>query len=417
MELILFEHISGYALFELKGKEDIVASKTSYMYADITRLLQILRPVSFFKFESPECASEHLDMLAQNKVHDDLKSFLSLNNAKVVHCDRSLVQPLTDAGFKIKQSDIIQRAIRLNQNKLLQANEEDQGRLVLSAAHSFSRRKIEYDVKKEDNQVIQSSLLVEQLEKDIDLYTRRLLNIYDFCFPELKELFLRTEDFIEAARILGDFRCGLEEKLNEVERRFGEEKRRRLGKKIEMTIGSEMEDGDIQNIVQIVKIIDDKIKMLAELRMYLEEKLFSISPNLVTLVGDTIASKLISQAGGLLNLAKCPSSTVQVLGAEAALFRSLKTKTATPKYGILFKSEPAMRSKGRNKGRIARFLASKISLASRIDYFGDERAGEYGKALKSLVEDKIRSFETCEDVERTDTILERVALRLQKLKG
>lgn len=416
MEFILFEHIDGYALFELKEKEDISAPKIGHFYADISRLLHILRLVSFFKFDNLECISDHLNMLAQNKVHDDLKNFLALNNVSVVHCDKSLAQPLCEAGFKPRQSDVIQRAIRLNQNKLLKIPEEEQRRHVLSASHSFSRSKIEYDVKKEDNQVIQSSLLVEQLQKDIYLYSKRLLNIYDFCFPELKEVFPETGSFIEVARILGDFRFNLEEKLEKVEDRFGEEKRRCLDKKFRTTIGNKVEDSDAQNIVQIVKIIEEKIRICSELQTYLRARLHVISPNLTALVGDRIASKLISQAGGLLGLAKCPSSTVQVLGAEAALFRSLKTKTPTPKYGILFNSEAARKTKDRNKGRIARFLASKISIASKIDYFGEEKDGEYGKALKSLVDDKLRSFDTHEDVERTDVILQRVAQRLRGLR-
>ena len=416
MEFLLFEHVSGYALFELKRQEDIVADKTSHSYADTSRLMQLVKLVSFFKFDDMECASEHLNMISQNKVHEELKSFLKLNNVEVVHCDRSLSQPLAELGFKTKQSHVLQRAIRLNQNKLLDITEISQKRLALSVSHGFSRRKIEYDVKKEDNLVIQASLLMDQLEKDIGLYSKRLSNIYDFSLPELKHVFTSVEEFVLAAKILGDFRTGLEAKLDEVETQFGREKRDILAMKIAMSIGSKIDDFDARNMCDIANIIEEKIRMQKDLLGYVQEKLDIIAPNLAALVGSTMAAKLIAQAGGLLNLAKCPSSTVQVLGAEPALFRALKARTATPKHGIIFGASAMQKTEDRNKGKVARFLASKVSLVSRIDCFSEEKTSEYGKALRKLVEKKIKSFTKEGNVEKTDDVLRKIALKLERLK-
>ena len=95
---------------------------------------------------------------------------------------------------------------------------------------------------------------------------------------------------------------------------------------------------------------------------YLQEKMASVAPNLATLIGDTVGARLISHAGSLTNLAKYPASTVQILGAEKALFRALKTKGNTPKYGLIFHSSFIGRAKQRNKGRISRYLANKCKL-------------------------------------------------------
>ena len=111
----------------------------------------------------------------------------------------------------------------------------------------------------------------------------------------------------------------------------------------------------------------------------------SVAPNLATLIGDTVGARLISHAGSLTNLAKYPASTVQILGAEKALFRALKTRGNTPKYGLIFHSSFIGRAGAKNKGRISRYLANKCSIASRIDCFSEAPTTIYGKKLKEQV--------------------------------
>merc|ERR1712090_103775 len=108
-----------------------------------------------------------------------------------------------------------------------------------------------------------------------------------------------------------------------------------------------------------------------------------------TLMGDTVGARLISHAGSLTNLAKAPASTVQILGAEKALFRALKTRGNTPKYGLIFHSSFIGRAGAKNKGRISRYLANKCSIASRIDCFSEESTTVFGSKLKEQVEDRL----------------------------
>merc|ERR1719247_528262 len=116
----------------------------------------------------------------------------------------------------------------------------------------------------------------------------------------------------------------------------------------------------------------------------------TVAPNLSTLVGDAVGARLISHAGSLTNLAKFPSSTVQILGAEKALFRALKTKGNTPKYGLIFHCGFIGRAAQKNKGRISRYVANKCSLASRIDCFSDVNTSVFGDKMKDQVEDRMR---------------------------
>merc|ERR1719284_2213264 len=131
-----------------------------------------------------------------------------------------------------------------------------------------------------------------------------------------------------------------------------------------------------------------------------------VAPNLCTLIGEIVGARLISHAGSLTNLAKYPASTVQILGAEKALFRSLKTKGNTPKYGLIFHSSFIGRAKQRNKGRISRYLANKCSIASRIDAFLDVQTSAFGEKLKEQVEDRLRFYEEGLPPKKNATVME-----------
>merc|ERR1712054_80282 len=122
---------------------------------------------------------------------------------------------------------------------------------------------------------------------------------------------------------------------------------------------------------------------------YLKAKMDLVAPNLSALIGEIIGARLISHAGSLINLAKYPASTVQILGAEKALFRALKTKGNTTKYGLIFHSTFIGRAQQKNKGRISRYLANKCSIASRIDCFSDEATTVFGEKLKDQVEERL----------------------------
>jgi len=159
-------------------------------------------------------------------------------------------------------------------------------------------------------------------------------------------------------------------------------------------MGMDVSAVDLLNIdmfaTRVVALADYR-KMVSS---YLEDKMASVAPNLATLIGDTVGARLISHAGSLTNLAKYSASTVQILGAEKALFRALKTKGNTPKYGLIFHSSFIGRAGSKNKGRISRFLANKCSIASRIDCFSDVSTKKFGEKLKEQVEDRLKFYES-----------------------
>lgn len=100
---------------------------------------------------------------------------------------------------------------------------------------------------------------------------------------------------------------------------------------------------------------------------YLKNRMIAIAPNLTAVVGELIGARLISHAGSLLNLAKHPASTVQILGAEKALFKALKTKHDTPKYGLIYHAQVVGQASTALKGKASRMLACQAALACRAD--------------------------------------------------
>jgi len=122
------------------------------------------------------------------------------------------------------------------------------------------------------------------------------------------------------------------------------------------------------------------------------------------------------QAGSLTNLAKAPASTVQILGAEKALFRALKTKGNTPKYGLIYHSTFIGRAEQKNKGRISRYLANKCSIATRIDSFSDDSTSRlYGEKLREQVEERLRFYETGQAPRKNQDVMSEVAKELSVL--
>lgn len=146
---------------------------------------------------------------------------------------------------------------------------------------------------------------------------------------------------------------------------------------------------DMINIDHFAKKLVDLTEYRVSLGKYLHDKMNIVAPNLSALIGDSVGARLISQAGSLTNLAKFPASTVQILGAEKALFRALKTKSKTPKYGLIFHSTFIGKAGARNKGRISRYLANKCSIASRLDSFSEAPDSSFGDALRKQVEQRL----------------------------
>merc|ERR1712045_102513 len=130
-----------------------------------------------------------------------------------------------------------------------------------------------------------------------------------------------------------------------------------------------------------------------QLWSYLKNRMIAVAPNLTAVVGELVGARLISHAGSLMNLAKHPASTVQILGAEKALFKALKTKHDTPKYGLIYHAQLVGQASSKLKGKVSRMFAAKAAIATRVDALGEETNTDLGIEHRAKVESRVRQLE------------------------
>ena len=306
----------------------------------------------------------------------------------------------------------------------------------LGLAHSYSRAKVKFNPARSDNMIIQSIALLDSLDKDLNTFAMRIREWYSWHFPELKELvkdnymFARCaaliqnksslfakedEDAeIDAIPVLGGTLTAAEkmEKLKEIT--GDDDVANAVLSAAKTSMGVECTAVDMLNIVNFTQRMIKLAEYRKNLSAYLSDKMEIVAPNLSTLIGDTVAARLISKAGSLTNLAKAPASTVQILGAEKALFRALKTKGNTPKYGLIYHSTFIGRADAKNKGRISRYLANKCSIATRIDSFSEDPSKIYGEKLRDQVEERLKFYETGAAPRKNIDVMNEVAKELKK---
>merc|ERR1712141_230925 len=172
-----------------------------------------------------------------------------------------------------------------------------------------------------------------------------------------------------------------------------EEVEEKVKEAAEISMGTEISGEDIINIKHLCQQVVEIQEYRGQLYEYLKNRMMAIAPNLTVLVGELVGARLIAHAGSLLNLAKHPASTVQILGAEKALFRALKTKHDTPKYGLIYHASMVGQASAKTKGKISRMLSAKSSLAARYDVLADDVSTEMGIQNRAKIEAKIRFLE------------------------
>ncbi|CAG8773860.1 16172_t:CDS:2, partial [Racocetra persica] len=295
----------------------------------------------------------------EGKLSDDLSNFLSetfnetsIKKEKLIVADPKLGTTISKKlGIQVLSEKIVvdlYRGIRQHLDSLITGmNSEDISSMALGLSHSLSRHKLKFSPDKVDTMIIQAIGLLDDLDKELNTYAMRVKEWY------------------------GSQRSSM------------------------ISMGTEISDEDINNIIMGCDQVISLTVYRTELYDYLKSRMMAIAPNLTTIVGELVGARLISHAGSLLNLAKHPSSTVQILGAEKALFRALKTKNATPKYGLIYHASLVGQASPKNKGKVARLVASKSSLATRFDAIADEKdlMAEMGHNCRKIIETRLRILE------------------------
>ncbi|KAI5069555.1 hypothetical protein GOP47_0015856 [Adiantum capillus-veneris] len=404
---LLFESASGYALFQAYGIDEIGqnADAVQQSLVDLTRFGKVVKLVAFKPFTSSLNACEECNAISEGLLSEDLSNFLELNLPKIKEGKKpkysvGVAEPklgsqiLESLQIPCQSNEFVSellRGVRLHFAKFIKdLKDGDLEKAQLGLSHSYSRSKVKFNVNRIDNMVIQAIALLDTLDKDINTFGMRVREWYSWHFPELVKIVNDNYIYAKAATFVKDKSKLTDDALPELTEIVGEEeKAREIIEAAKASMGQDISVIDLLNIESFAQRVLSLSEYRKQLHSYLVSKMHAIAPNLAVLIGEMVGARLISHAGSLTNLAKCPASTVQILGAEKALFRALKTKGNTPKYGLIFHSSFIGRASARNKGRISRYLANKCSLASRIDCFSEISSSVFGEKLREQVEERL----------------------------
>ncbi|KPI98449.1 PREDICTED: nucleolar protein 58 [Papilio xuthus] len=399
--LVLFETSAGYAIFKLLDESKL--SEIDDLYQEFNTpegASSVVKLKNFIKFEDTTEALAATTAAIEGKLSKTLKKALKKYVCKEVQ-DQLLVGD-AKLGSAIKEKFDLQcvsnsnvqelmRCIRSQMDSLLTGlPKKEMTAMALGLAHSLSRYKLKFSPDKIDTMIVQAQCLLDDLDKELNNYVMRCREWYGWHFPELGKIITDNTLFVKIVKLIGTRDNASKTDLSDI---LPEDLEEKVKEAAEISMGTEISDDDIMNIQNLCDEIISITDYRTHLTDYLKARMMAMAPNLTVLIGEHIGARLIAHAGSLMNLAKHPASTIQIFGAEKALFRALKTKKDTPKYGLIYHAQLVGQCSTKNKGKMSRMLAAKAALVTRVDAFGDDVSFELGAEHKVKLENKLRLLE------------------------
>ncbi|QRW15992.1 small nuclear ribonucleoprotein [Rhizoctonia solani] len=301
------------------------------------------------------------------------------------------------------------RGIRSQLSSLLDGlDPTDLSTMSLGLSHSLSRFKLKFSPDKVDIMVIQAIALLDDLDKEINIYSMRVKLSDPECCPGMVRLALPRNgkiivDNLAYAKVVREMGFRTNAATTSLASILPEELELTLKAAAEISMGTEISDSDISHIHSLCDQVISISAYRAQLSEYLRNRMNAIAPNLTALVGELVGARLISHAGSLMSLAKHPASTVQILGAEKALFRALKTKHDTPKYGLIYHASLIGQAPQKLKGKMARMVATKarsirVDALADVDEKSEATAATIGIENRAKLESRLRALEHQSDL-------------------
>jgi nucleolar protein 58 len=386
--LLLFESPAGYALFKVLKPGKL--SEVSNLWEEFQtpeKAASIVKLKSFSPFQNTTEAVVAATSIIENTMDKSLKKFLKKNIVSKELSDELAVSDLKLGGLIKEKLDIkcvcndsileLFRGVRTQMESLLGSTETGAMKAMqLGLSHSLSRYKLKFSADKVDIMIVQAIGLLDDLDKEINIYAMRVREWYGWHFPEMAKIMNDNMFYAKCVLRMGlrinCKNCDFSDILGD------EAMEETLKKTAETSMGTEISDMDLINIQSLCTQVISLSEYRLQLYEYLKNRMAAIAPNLSIMVGELVGARLIAHSGSLINLAKQPASTIQILGAEKALFRALKTKTDTPKYGLIYHASLIGQAAPKNKGKISRVLAAKTALAIRVDALGDNEGPTIG---------------------------------------
>ncbi|KAJ8410124.1 hypothetical protein AAFF_G00211650, partial [Aldrovandia affinis] len=399
--LVLFETAAGYAIFKVLDEQKLQEVDSLWKeFETPEKANKIVKLKHFEKFQDTTEALAAATAMVEGKIGKSLKKVLKKVVAKEAHeqlaiSDAKLGGVIKD---KLNLSCVhspavfeLMRGIRNQMEGLITGlPPREISAMSLGLAHSLSRYKLKFSPDKVDTMIVQAISLLDDLDKELNNYIMRCREWYGWHFPELGKIVTDNLAYCKSVRKIGDRTNVATSDLSEI---LPEEVEAEVKLAAEISMGTEVSEQDIGNIMHLCDQVIEITEYRSQLYDYLKNRMMAIAPNLTVMVGELVGARLIAHAGSLLNLAKHPASTVQILGAEKALFRALKTRRDTPKYGLIYHASLVGQTTAKNKGKISRMLAAKAALAIRYDALAEDGNAQMGVENRAKLEVRLRHLE------------------------
>jgi nucleolar protein 56 len=340
--------------------------------------------------KDPQETAEKLRKIEEGKLIEEISSLIDKLRAKgYTHFVFENQEMARSAGEKLgievgtEASSEAGRLLRENLEKFaLEYGFVEKPEQLRVQVHTISvelaKMKVKTTVERRDLLVAQAVLTVDDLDKSLNLFMSRIREWFGLHYPELDRLLDKHETYARLVVNLGTRENFTAENLEE--EGLPKAKSQTMAEVAAASMGADLGDEDLAQIQSMCRNVLGLYSVRQSLENYVDSVMEEVAPNTKTIAGSLLGARLIAIAGGLMNLAKLPASTMQVLGAEKALFRSLKTKARPPKHGIIFQHPLIHDAKRWQRGKIARALAGKLSIAARVDAFSGKYAGDELKA-------------------------------------
>jgi len=263
---------------------------------------------------------------------------------------------------------------------------EEYQKFIRQVTLELARGAVTTATAKRDLYAVQAVRAIDDIDKTINLFTGRIREWYGLHFPELDRLIEKNDTYARLVADLG-LRSNFTEENLEKEG-IPQERIQQIASSAHRSMGANFPEEDLEWLRSFCKDTLELAKFREKAETYVDEVMKQTAPNTTVMLGPLLTARLMSIAGGLMNLAKMPASTMQVLGAEKALFRSLKTGARPPKHGVIFQYASIHQSPRWQRGKIARALSGKLAIAARVDAFGGDYMGDkLAKDLEKKISD------------------------------
>uniref|UniRef100_A0A8C1R7C6 Nucleolar protein 58 n=1 Tax=Cyprinus carpio TaxID=7962 RepID=A0A8C1R7C6_CYPCA len=363
--LVLFETAAGYAIFKVLDEQKLQQVDSLWKeFETPEKANKVVKLKHFEKFQDTTEALAAATAMVEGKLGKSLKKVLK---QVILQLSEQIFTLLSTHGFTHRLTYFL-----------------------FIFPFSLSRYKLKFSPDKVDTMIVQAISLLDDLDKELNNYIMRCREWYGWHFPELGKIITDNLAYCKSVRKIGDRTNVASMDLSDI---LPEEIEAEVKLAAEISMGTEVSEEDIANIMHLCDQVIEITEYRSQLYDYLKNRMMAIAPNLTVMVGELVGARLISHAGSLLNLAKHPASTVQILGAEKALFRALKTRRDTPKYGLIYHASLVGQTTAKNKGKISRMLAAKTALAIRYDALGEDTNAEMGVENRAKLEVRLRYLE------------------------